>query len=161
MNRILFNDRFKAMMSSHAREVLRFLVSNEIYHTLVCQSNGVEFNPPIELSGVGDLVSFYLAGHSFDTIRLSENNIEFEAGFGADNVASIVSVNFSQILHIVIPSNQFAQNGVPIFTNATHPILYNISQEELEQSYKKQEKHLEHSLLALCSNPLNEKFFSK
>ena len=91
---------------------------------------------------------FFLAGYTFETASIVENNLVFEAGFGEDNFGSVVTVPLLSIMQVIVDET---------------PLLINLA------NYKKEKKKVkeidnggvESSMASFLSNPENSKFFKK
>jgi hypothetical protein len=76
---------------------------------------------------------------------MDEENLYFEAGFGAENFGSNVTVPLYAIMQILVDDN-------PIFINLSYPPV---------KEEKEEDKGLEKSMKVFISNPENEKLLKK
>ena len=163
MQKILFSPIFKGMMLSHLKDMLLFLLKEGISFNILCDMKQAHFAPqlPSHISDTfNDITLFVLAGYTFESIELGEKGISFEAGFGNENIGSLVSITYEGIVQILLHDNDLLRE-IPLFTNVSHPCFYNLSTEELDIITSVQEEGLEHSRLAFISNPENSRFFKK
>ena len=89
-----------------------------------------------------------MAGYTFETARIVDDSLVFEAGFGADNFGSLVSVPMLSIMQIIIDET---------------PVLINLANYEKNTVVKKEvdEGGVENSMASFLSNPENSKFIKK
>lgn len=163
MNAVLFHPQFRAMMVLHAKEIIHFLVREGVSFSLLCNIKHIKFDPslPEHISSTfAEMTLFILAGYTFKSIELSEKELNFEAGFGSENIGSLVTLPYESIVQILIQDNDLLQE-IPLFTNVSEPHLYNIAADELARIEEIQQKGLSHSSFALASNPENSRFFKK
>lgn len=163
MHKILFQPQFKAIMSAHTRDILQILLHHGVNFNILCDMKKTSFQPQLPqyiTETFNDITLFVLAGYTFESIELHEGHISFEAGFGSENIGSFVSIDFSGIVQILLHDNDLLRE-IPLFTNASHPCLYNFSDEELQEIESLQKEGLEHSNLAFALSPENGRFFKK
>ena len=116
---------------------------------ILCKIEEIEFNPPLPQSIQNEfrpLTLFFLAGYTFETARIEENILIFEAGFGNENFGSVVSVPLLSIMQIII-------DETPVFINlALHQEMRSPFVEEID------DQGVENSMASFLSNPENSKF---
>jgi hypothetical protein len=91
---------------------------------------------------------FFLAGYTFESARLEEETLIFEAGFGEENVGSFVQVPLLSIMQIIV-------DETPIFVNLASP------SEVASNKSTKRENGVENSMASFLSNPENQKFIKE
>lgn len=111
-------------------------------------------------STFAEMTLFILAGHTFKSIELGEKELSFEAGFGSENIGSLVTLPYESVVQILVQDNDLLQE-IPLFTNVSEPHLYNITGDEIAKIEEIQQEGLNHSSSALASNPENSRFFKK
>lgn len=93
---------------------------------------------------------FFLAGYTFESARIENDCLVFEAGFGAENFGSIVTVPLLSIVQIIVDEQ---------------PVLINLAKyEKKEEKVPEKElddKGVENSMNIFLSNPENSKFIKK
>ncbi len=141
----LSDAKFCEIMNDHIVDILDYLLEKGINFSILTNVNEVNFNPELP-SQIKDsfkpITMFVLAGYTFESVAVDEENISFEAGFGHENFGSLVTTPLLSILQIIV-------EDTPVFINLS--ISTNVKQE------KKQEKGVKKSMEALLSNPENEK----
>ncbi len=140
---ILQDEEFAALLRNHALEVLHYLFEKEQEFGVVADLSSITFDPMIPediYSQLPEFPLFLIVNYSFESARLENGSLVFEAGFGPQNFGSVVSIPASAILQIVV-------DETPIFVNLTASL-------KKKPSYKS-------SMEALLSNPENQKFLKK
>ncbi len=150
----LIEDRdFAKMMKKHMQELIILFFQKEQNFGILCKIEDVSFHPPLPeeiFSDLRSLTLFFLAGYTFETARLEEDMLIFEAGFGSDNFGSVVSVPLLSILQIIVDET---------------PVMINLAvesqeiTEEVEQNVD--ENGVKNSMASFLSNPENSKFLKK
>ncbi|GAB0172024.1 MAG: hypothetical protein MR025_08520 [Helicobacter trogontum] len=164
------NRDLKPMLAKHAREIIQLLINQNIHFSVQCSRQKVQFDPelPEEISSqFHPIIDFILAGFTFDSIEIWQDDMSFEAGFGKDNFPSLVVIPFSSIIQITIPVNNSAMRDICVFMNAmnvleldifrqsdvTQELDEKLTSQELESS--EEEALIESSKNAILSNPDN------
>ncbi len=110
---ILDNQEFKNLKVKHSKEILEFLISSSTPFSIIALKNLIEFNPDLPekiKENFGEIILFKLANYTLSTATIENNKLLFEAGFGEENIGSVVSVPLKSILQILV-------DETPIFTN--------------------------------------------
>ncbi len=142
---------FAQLMQKHTQEIIIHFFKEEQNFGILCKIENVEFNPPLPkdiISEFRPLTLFFLAGYTFDTAHIKDDYLTFEAGFGAENFGSVVSVPLYNIMQIIVDET---------------PVMINLSNQKIEQKPKKvvNKKGVEDSMASFLSNPENSKFVKK
>ena len=140
MNIQLIND-LRPIKIKHAKEILSLLISRKYEFDILCVTKHINFNPPLPnhiTSSFGEMILFSIANYTLSTAVIENENLIFEAGFGEENIGSIVSVPIKSIL-------QITHNETPLFINITATF------EEKEEKKPKNPFEL---------NPRNKKFMN-
>jgi hypothetical protein len=140
---------FAKLMKKHLNEVITTLFAKEQNFGILCKIDEVSFYPelPEDLQKeFRALTLFFLAGYTFETARIENEMLIFEAGFGSENFGSVVSVPLLSILQIIIDET---------------PIMINLAVEK--EDFQKEssiidESGVETSMASFLSNPENQKF---
>ncbi|PSM52500.1 hypothetical protein CBLAS_0604 [Campylobacter blaseri] len=113
---ILKDEEFVDIMKAHAFDCLDFLLEKDINFSIMANLEFVSFNPPLpkEIRDKFKMpaIVFELGGYTLESSSLDEENekFEFEAGFGENDFASVVTIPLNAIIQIFIENN-------PIFVN--------------------------------------------
>lgn len=149
----LIEDRdFAKIMQKNIESLIILLFEKEQNFGILCKIEQITFEPPLpnEISKeFKPMTLFFLAGYTFDTATIVDNNLVFEAGFGADNFGSFVTVPMLSIMQIIV-------DETPLLINLT-----NYKHDDKKQTTKAQKGGVENSMASFLSNPENSKFFKK
>ncbi len=95
----------RLLNNKHCVEYLRFLSKNHLSFNLLCERDAIDFSPklPKEIhEKFGALVLFVLAGYTLESLMIDTQSVQFEAGFGPNNIGSVVQVKLPGIIQILI-----------------------------------------------------------
>ncbi|WP_434636738.1 hypothetical protein MLC35_09535 [Sulfurimonas sp. NW7] len=146
----IIQDRdFAHLMKKNIQELIVLLFEKEQNFGILCKIEDVSFAPELPESINAEfrpLTLFFLAGYTFETARIEDDILIFEAGFGSENFGSVVHVPLLSILQIIIDET---------------PVLINISaykEERKKQEADIDESGVKNSMASFLSNPENSKF---
>ena len=144
LEEFLKDSKFASMMHRNIYDLLNLLMQKNIQFDILVSTKFVNFSPelPQEIKSNFNpsVILFSLAGYSLSSVEISKDEIKFEAGFGPDNFASLVSVPIGAIIRISIDEN---------------PILINFATYSPSDSKTKQER----SKQIFLNNPKNRDIF--
>ncbi len=146
---IVKNENFNALMRKHIQELLLFLFEAEQNFGVLCKIEELRFDPELPESIQSEfrpMTLFFLAGYTFESARIDDEYLIFEAGFGADNLGSFVSVPLLSIMQIIV-------DETPIFVSLAAP-----KKRPPENKSIQKDSGIETSMAAFLKNPENEKF---
>ncbi len=146
---VLTNKKFSSMMKRHAVEIMSFLFDNNYHFSVLADTKNVKFNPPLPkhiTDTFQQVILFTLVGYTYESAKIDEKNLYFEAGFGEENIGSVVTIPIQNILQILVEEN-------PIFVNLSY-----ITEDEEEEE---EDKGVEKSMQIFTSNPENQKLLKK
>ncbi len=141
---------FAKVMRKNIQELILYLFEKEKNFGILCNIEDVEFSPELPediVSQFHTMTLFFLAGYTFETARIENDFLIFEAGFGADNFGSVVQVPLLSVVQIIIDEQ-------PVFINLSK---YK-KQEDQKATKEVDEKGVENSMNMFLSNPENAKF---
>ncbi|GAA7534755.1 hypothetical protein MMM125_04220 [Helicobacter pylori] len=95
----------RLLNNKHCIEYLQFLSKNHLSFNLLCEREAIDFSPklPKEIhEKFGSLVLFVLAGYTLESLMIDAQSVQFEAGFGPNNIGSVVQVKLPGIIQILI-----------------------------------------------------------
>ena len=149
LENIIQDKDFAQLMKNNIQELMSLFFHKEQNFGILCKIEDVSFSPELP-EGINaefrPLTLFFLAGYTFETARIENNLLIFEAGFGSDNFGSVVSVPLLSILQIIVDET---------------PVLINISaykEDTTEETIKIDESGVKNSMASFLSNPENSKF---
>jgi len=140
------DEEFVETMEAHSREIIELLLDKGMLFSILVNITEVEFEPELPEYIKKDfkpITMFALAGYTYETIEISDDLLEFEAGFGSENIGSLVKVPYHSLIQILI-------EDTPIYINLSRKI----NKEKLKSK-------IERSKSIFLSNPENRKFLKK
>ncbi|MGL2697526.1 hypothetical protein ACQJ7N_01090 [Helicobacter pylori] len=147
----------RLLNNKHCIEYLQFLSKNHLSFNLLCERDAIDFSPklPKEIhEKFGSLVLFILAGYTLESLMIDAQSVQFEAGFGPNNIGSVVQVKLPGIIQILIKEKN--ENAV-LFNRCDSLELFQ-KEEPITQEPKKDERESNEwldSKEALFSNSKN------
>jgi hypothetical protein len=136
-------------MQNNIQNLLIYFFEREQNFGILCKIEDAHFEPDLPESIKGEfraLTLFFLAGYSLETAHIVDDLLVFEAGFGAENFGSVVSVPLLSIMQVIVDET---------------PVLINLSiyEDELPKELKQvDEVGVQNSMASFLSNPENAKF---
>ncbi len=149
---IVNSSSYGELMRKHIQDLLIYLFEQEQNFGILCKIEYLNFDPELPKSISGEfrpMTLFFLAGYTFESARIEQENLIFEAGFGSENIGSFVTVPLLSIMQIII-------DETPIFVNLAQPRVLRQSANSGNSS-----EGIKNSMQALLSNPENKKFMKK
>lgn len=148
---IIKSPSFARLMETHIRDIILYLFENEQNFGILCKIDQLDFDPPLP-KYISDefraMTLFFLAGYTFESARIENDCLIFEAGFGQENIGSFVSVPMLAIVQIII-------DDTPAFVNLALP------QERHPAAGDEKNEGVVNSMNSFLSNPENQKFLKK
>ncbi|MGN8443877.1 hypothetical protein J5D26_02200 [Helicobacter pylori] len=147
----------RLLNNKHCIEYLQFLSKNHLSFNLLCERDAIDFSPklPKEIhEKFGSLVLFVLAGYTLESLMIDTQSVQFEAGFGPNNIGSVVQVKLPGIIQILIKEKN---ENIVLFNRCDSLELFQ-KEEPLMQEPKKDERESKEwldSKEALFSNSKN------
>jgi len=151
LENVIDEAKFAKIMQNSIQNVIIHFFEKEQNFGILCKIEEVHFNPSLPESINSEfrpLTLFFLAGYTFDTARIEDDILIFEAGFGSDNYGSVVSVPLLSIMQIII-------DETPVLINLS---VYKESQDEQKEVKKEDDTGVENSMASFLNNPENSKF---
>lgn len=153
LNNVIEDKDFLELMQGNIQNMIIHLFEKEQNFGILCKIQDASFDPelPVDINAeFRPMTLFFLAGYTFDSARIVEGNLVFEAGFGADNIGSVVSVPLLSIMQVII-------DETPILINlSSHKRMEKIFTNNTDK--KDEVKGVENSMASFLSNPENSKF---
>ena len=151
LENVIENSKFAALMQNSIQEMILHFFSTEQNFGILCKIEDVSFAPSLPESIDAEfqaLTLFFLAGYTFETARIVGNDLVFEAGFGAENFGSVVTIPLLSIMQIIVDET---------------PVLINLSTYKQEATIHKEPSSAgeKNSMASFLSNPENSKFIKK
>ena len=148
LENIIQDEDFARLMKKNIEELIALFFQKEQNFGILCKIEDVAFDPqlPDDInSEFRPLTLFFLAGYTFETARIEDGYLTFEAGFGSENIGSVVNVPLLSIIQVIVDET---------------PVLINIATEPVVKTVPKSidEKGVKNSMASFLSNPENSKF---
>ena len=105
INNIIENPKYKDLVRSQIKDTINFLLEQNQEFAITANIDAVKFDPELPSATLDQLSKFslfILSNYTYSTVRLDENNLYFEAGFGSENFGSTVKVPFFAVFQIVV-----------------------------------------------------------
>ncbi len=147
---ILHDRDFSNMMELHIKNFIEYMIKKGESFSILTNIANISFDPPLPesiSSAFKPITLFMLAGYSFESLSADDHCLSFEAGFGQENIGSIVTVPLSSVLQIIV-------EDTPIFINLSIP----------QAKYKETEKSddgVKKSMDVFLSNPENKNLIKR
>ena len=143
------NDKdFAYLMQKNIQELIIHFFKKEQNFGILCKIEDISFEPalPADInSEFRPLTLFFLAGYTFETAKIEDDCLMFEAGFGSDNYGSLVTVPLLSIMQVIIDET---------------PVLINLATYKKDIKFEKEVDNggVENSMASFLNNPENSKF---
>ncbi|MGL2594081.1 hypothetical protein ACQJ6B_02245 [Helicobacter pylori] len=147
----------RLLNNKHCVEYLQFLSKNHLSFNLLCERDAIDFSPklPKEIhEKFGSLVLFVLAGYTLESLMIDAQSVQFEAGFGPNNIGSVVQVELPGIIQILIKEKN---ENIVLFNRCDSLELFQKEELSLQEPKKDERESKEwlDSKEALFSNSKN------
>lgn len=151
LENIIEDKDFALLMQKNLQELIIHFFQKEQNFGILCKIEEASFEPNLPDSIESEfrpLTLFFLAGYTFETARIEDGFLVFEAGFGSENFGSVVTVPLLSIMQIIVDET---------------PVFINLSTYREKDTVKKEvdEGGVENSMASFLSNPENSKFIKK
>ena len=148
LDNVIQDRDFAALMQKNIYNLIIHLFEKEQNFGVLCKIEDALFEPelPPEINAeFRPMTLFFLAGYTFDTARIEGDYLVFEAGFGVENIGSLVSVPLLSIMQVIVDET---------------PILINLAtyEKNVKTEAKIDKSGVENSMSSFLSNPENSKF---
>ncbi len=140
VNNFLGDQDFSELMIFHIRDIIDLLLQKGEFFSILTNIDDISFDPPLPSEISSDfkpITLFVIAEYTFESCRIDEDNLYFEAGFGHQNVGSYVTIPLGSIVQIIL-------ENTPVFINLS-----------LKQKKKSKEINVKKSTNIFLLNPEN------
>ena len=151
LNSITNDAEFADVMKKNIQAMMIHFFENNINFGVLCNIEDVFFDPalPEDIgSAFHPMTLFFLAGYTFETARITDDDLVFEAGFGSDNFGSVTTVPLLSIMQIII-------DETPVLINLA---TYKKDSSNIISESESDSSGVENSMNSFLSNPENSKF---
>lgn len=151
LENIIEDKEFALLMQKNIQDLIIHFFEREQNFGILCKIDEAMFEPSLPESIESEfrpLTLFFLAGYTFETARIEDGTLVFEAGFGSENFGSVVSVPLLSIMQVIVDET---------------PVMINLSIYREKKIVKKEvdDNGVENSMASFLSNPENSKFIKK
>jgi hypothetical protein len=147
LDEILDDEKFSAMMKRHVFECVEYLLKNDRTFSAMANLDLVKFDPElpeyISSTFTAPVIVFTLAGYTFSSAKLTPEELSFEAGFGKENFASVVSFPLGAVVQILVENS---------------PVLVNFAIYKKPVRPHADKNKTQKSMSVFMSNPNNKEF---
>ncbi len=127
------SNEYKELSKKNIYDTLALLLKKGIEFSIISYTNVINFNPiiPKEIIEFDEIAMFIIAGYSYESSSLNKETFNFEAGFGAENYGSVLSIPLEAIVQIAIGEELLLINhyepkeNIPEEVNKSMDILLN------------------------------------
>ncbi len=150
MNDVVVDEAFqskeyRALIKEHLYKTIEFLLKKGIEFSIAAEVDYIKFNPPLPENikeKFYPVSLFVLSNYTFETTHIEDDNLVFEAGFGEDNIGTVVSIPLLAIKQIFVDE---------------YPLVINITEAGAEEM----EKEVTNSMEAILANPENAQLLKR
>lgn len=151
LENIIEDKEFALLMQKNIQDLIIHFFEREQNFGILCKIEDAIFEPSLPESIESEfrpLTLFFLAGYTFETARIENGILIFEAGFGSENFGSVVSVPLLSIMQVIV-------DETPVFINISTYTEKRVVKKEVDDN------GVENSMASFLSNPENSKFIKK
>jgi len=144
IEKFVYDSDFQDLMRGHIYDTIELIYKKEHYFGITCQIEHVSFEPPLPkelLLTFPEITLFMLAEYSYESSKLGEYELTFEAGFGEQNVGAIVTVPLLAIKQVFLEE---------------YLVALNVAEYEALKEQENKEEEID-SMAMLLKNPHNAK----
>lgn len=151
IHEFLEQEEFVKAVHNSLDSIIKMILKEDIAFGILTNITHVSFSPELPkniMDMLKTLTLFELDGYTLSTATLKDGFLEFEAGFGEDNFASLVKVSLSGVIQVLL-------DKTPIFLNMS------VAQKKDEipnkqKTSKDKQNSAKRSMEALLNNPKNK-----
>lgn len=123
---VIGSSDYHKIVSGQVKEIISFLTKESVEFGITSNVQAVGFSPDLPSvikSKLSPFPMFMLANYSFESLKLYDDYLEFEAGFGKENFGSVVNIPYLAIFQIVLDESILYLNPIAtqtaLFENLT------------------------------------------
>ena len=151
LENVIEDKEFALLMQKNIQELIIHFFQKEQNFGILCKVEEATFEPSLPESIESEfrpLTLFFLAGYTFETARIEDGFLVFEAGFGSENFGSVVTLPLLSVMQIIV-------DETPLFINLSTYREKSVVKKEVDEG------GVENSMASFLSNPENSKFIKK
>jgi len=103
INELIQKKSYEDLTSKQAKETIEYLHDNTTKFNITVKLQYIDFNPELPKSiydNMQEFTMFTLANFTFSSLKINENTIEFETGFGPSNFGSVCTMPYHSIFQL-------------------------------------------------------------
>ncbi|QKF83102.1 hypothetical protein [Halarcobacter ebronensis] len=115
ISKIIENSDYKELVSKQVKETIEFLLAENQEFAITANIDPIRFEPSLPNTIFNQLSKFslfVLSNYTYSTVKLDEEFIYFEAGFGSENFGSNVKIPLHSIFQIIVDESILFINSV-------------------------------------------------
>ncbi len=112
---IIENEEYKDLVENQIKENIFFLLDKNQEFSITANIEPITFTPELPKvikDQMNKFSLFILSNYTYTTIRIDDNYLTFEAGFGNENFGSVVKIPLYAIFQIVVDESILYLNSV-------------------------------------------------
>lgn len=124
INKIIESTNYKELVCLQIKDTINFLLEQNQEFAITANIDAIRFDPELPSATHAQLVKFplfILSNYTYTTIKLDEDYLYFEAGFGSENFGSTVKIPFYSIFQIVIDESILFINSLATVDKFNEP----------------------------------------
>ncbi len=124
INKIINNTKYKELMCTQIKDTINFLLEQNQEFAITANIDALKFLPKLPSvthSTFAKFPLFILSNYTYTTIKIDEDYLYFEAGFGSENFGSIVQVPLYSIFQIIIDESILFINALATVDKFNEP----------------------------------------
>lgn len=115
INNIIENEDYKELICTQVKQTIDFLINQGQEFAITANIDSIKFEPQLPdgiFSQLSKFSLFVLSNYTYSTVKIDENYIYFEAGFGSENFGSTVKIPLYGIFQIIVDESILFINSV-------------------------------------------------
>ena len=115
INNIIEDNEYKNIVTGQIKDVISFILDKNIEFAITANISAIEFNPELPdsiHSKLSKFSLFVLSNYTYSTVKIENDTISFEAGFGAEGFGSVVTIPLHAVFQIIVEESILYVNSV-------------------------------------------------
>ncbi|QDF30045.1 hypothetical protein [Halarcobacter anaerophilus] len=115
INNIIENEDYKELICTQVKQTIEFLISQGQEFAITANIDSIKFEPQLPdaiFSQLSKFSLFVLSNYTYSTVKIDDDYIYFEAGFGSENFGSNVKIPLYGIFQIIVDESILFINSV-------------------------------------------------
>lgn len=116
MIKVIIEDKeYKNLVAKQVLETIEFILSKDLEFSITANVQALSFEPELPepiFKKLAKFSLFVLSNYTYTTIKINDDHLTFEAGFGEESFGCVVSVPYSSIFQVVLEESILFVNPV-------------------------------------------------